>query len=240
MLAAVLPYSLALLLPDEALFEAVAEDGAVEWVGAAAWMLAGLLFFRTLLSERGGEAGRPHRFWSGTLALMCVLAAGEEISWGQRVFGYETPPLVAESNLQREMNFHNLTFLDGRVSVSAEGRVKKEGLAAWLSFARLGMLIWGGFLIALPIAYRLFGAVRTLVDRLRFPVPPLIVPALCIASYATSRLLFDSAASIDGDAAMIRIAADETHETVVAVLFLVAAAAIHRRGRVPDRADRAR
>lgn len=32
----------------------------------------------------------------------------EEISWGQRIFGFETPELLQRYNLQKETNIHNL------------------------------------------------------------------------------------------------------------------------------------
>jgi hypothetical protein len=37
--------------------------------------------------------------------------AGEEISWGQRLFGIATPEAVSEANIQRELTFHNTYLL---------------------------------------------------------------------------------------------------------------------------------
>jgi hypothetical protein len=42
------------------------------------------------------------------VVIVLVLMAGEEISWGQRIFGWATPESWAEMNAQRETNFHNL------------------------------------------------------------------------------------------------------------------------------------
>ena len=44
------------------------------------------------------------------LAVALVFLAGEEISWGQRLFGVATPTVLAEHNIQGELNLHN-TFL---------------------------------------------------------------------------------------------------------------------------------
>ena len=44
--------------------------------------------------------------------------AGEEISWGQRIFGYMTPDWVAERNIQKEFNLHNLGVLFGSLYLS--------------------------------------------------------------------------------------------------------------------------
>ncbi len=37
-----------------------------------------------------------------------ILFACEEISWGQRIFGWETPAYLMEKNIQQESNLHNL------------------------------------------------------------------------------------------------------------------------------------
>ena len=41
------------------------------------------------------------------LILAFFWAGMEEISWGQRIFGWETPEAIAELNMQEETNFHN-------------------------------------------------------------------------------------------------------------------------------------
>ena len=42
----------------------------------------------------------------GGLALASLLAIGEELSWGQRIVGFETPEIAA-ANRQGELTFHN-------------------------------------------------------------------------------------------------------------------------------------
>ena len=231
-LAVLPPFLVAGLSSPGRRFALVAEDGPVEWVGATAWGIAAIAF---LLALRGRRRGAPHPLWLLGLALISLLAAGEEISWGQRVFDYETPSSVAESNLQREMNLHNLRALDGRVT--ADGSVKKEGLAAWLTFNRMGFLLWAGFLVALPLLCGPSGIARPLARRLRLPVAPLGVAGAALLSYAASRLLFEHGSGAAVDGLMLRVAADEIHETVVAVLFAVSALALARRAHVGGRAD---
>jgi len=43
-------------------------------------------------------------------AAACLLFALEEISWGQRIFGWETPAFLRGANYQGETNLHNLVF----------------------------------------------------------------------------------------------------------------------------------
>lgn len=43
-----------------------------------------------------------------SLVIILFLMAGEELSWGQRIFNWKTPDLIATYNIQKETNFHNL------------------------------------------------------------------------------------------------------------------------------------
>lgn len=57
---------------------------------------------------RRGEQALPILY--GGLAAALFFVAGEEISWGQRLFGIATPPSLAAANIQQEITLHN-TFL---------------------------------------------------------------------------------------------------------------------------------
>ena len=48
------------------------------------------------------------RYWLMGWGVLFLLVALEEISWGQRIFGVETPDFFVSHNLQDETNFHNL------------------------------------------------------------------------------------------------------------------------------------
>lgn len=47
--------------------------------------------------------------WVLLWTLACIYCAGEETSWGQWYFGWETPELVNELNDQHETNLHNMS-----------------------------------------------------------------------------------------------------------------------------------
>jgi hypothetical protein len=79
------------------------EDGPVEIASAVACLLLSVVAARRFLrSPRGARAP------SAALAILGVVGAGEEISWGQRIFGIESPPFFASHNVQGETNLHNL------------------------------------------------------------------------------------------------------------------------------------
>ncbi len=97
------------------------EDGLFENATAVFYGLSFLVFLvlsqrRTLFSQenRGLRCSFMMLWAFGTFMLM-----GEEISWGQRIFGFETPEAIERTNLQGEFNLHNLPFfkfvLDGRL-----------------------------------------------------------------------------------------------------------------------------
>lgn len=71
----------------------------------------------------------PHRPFFCCLSLACFYVLGEEISWGQRLIGFDTPLLFREHNLQQETNLHN--FFTGPYSTLLK-RAIETGLAASL------------------------------------------------------------------------------------------------------------
>lgn len=46
-------------------------------------------------------------YWVLLVTLACSYIAGEEISWGQQLVGWETPEWIKEVNDQHETNLHN-------------------------------------------------------------------------------------------------------------------------------------
>ena len=83
------------------------EDGPVEWATVAALVaLAAILFVRI---KKLSEKCPPQLKVAGyALAVLSLLAAGEEISWGQRLFGFQTGESLKKLNYQHETNLHNL------------------------------------------------------------------------------------------------------------------------------------
>ncbi len=95
-----------LLAADERTFqELTREDYWVENLTAVYFVLAGLLLFVTTLAERNSV--RRCVYILGGMAM--VFAAGEEISWGQRIFGFATPDFLMHLNESREFNVHNIS-----------------------------------------------------------------------------------------------------------------------------------
>jgi len=86
-----------------------AEDRAYEWIGFLGFFGAGIFSLMTLV-YRKSMPGKVALFFLG-VGVFYIVCAGEEISWGQRIFNWETPEKFAEANSQGETNLHNLETL---------------------------------------------------------------------------------------------------------------------------------
>lgn len=86
----------------------VREDGPIEWLQFAAFLAASLfLALATFRLARRGDWVAAGLIGLGALGMFGI--AGEEISWGQRLLGLETPEGLAAVNHQNELNVHNIT-----------------------------------------------------------------------------------------------------------------------------------
>jgi len=113
-------------------YQHVQEDQPLEWLTFWAFMLAALFYGRATMLER--RTKRLPWFLVG-LSALCFLVAMEEISWGQRLFGYETPRYFLQNNFQQELNLHNVFATSVRKLIVA--------------------MILGGYGLLLPLLQRL-------------------------------------------------------------------------------------
>ena len=73
-----------------------------------------------------------------TTVLLLGLMIGEELSWGQRIFGWGTPSFLAEINSQSEINLHNINTQLAQNILYFGGWLLLIGFAFWReSLARL-------------------------------------------------------------------------------------------------------
>jgi hypothetical protein len=106
-----------LLLPASTVNDLVKEDGPIEWAGAIGLFAGSAMFFAAFwIARRRGQATGLSRLGIVVLALMSAglfFAGGEEISWGQRLFGFGEPSSFGAVNAQDETNLHNLNVFQG-------------------------------------------------------------------------------------------------------------------------------
>jgi len=117
------------------------EDRYFEYMGAISlFVAAGLsfyIFFRAWKERRSAGIHWIKLAVYLGLALLYFFGAGEEISWGQRIFNIGQPAALAEENSQGELNIHNLPFIESNKLLKADN---------------LFSVFWLGFAVLLPAA----------------------------------------------------------------------------------------
>ncbi len=84
------------------------ENGLVE-LATPLVSLIGFAVGISMLQHLYRIPSQPMRIWTLGLTLACFYLAGEELSWGQQLFQWETPETLAELNDQKETNLHNMS-----------------------------------------------------------------------------------------------------------------------------------
>lgn len=206
-LALVVAY-LALLLPHDDVVELTREDGIFESLGALALFACAAICAVIAWRGRATSGRLPTLVLSG-LVVVFFVGGAEEISWGQRIFGLETPDRLADVNRQEEITLHNI---EGASSLAGP----------------LFNLFWLTFGVLVPMAAALSSRFRALAAR-AVPVLPVAVGALLLANYA---LLKVAGAGLPPDAyhgeISIGHATTEIMEALAAVLLAVGLAVVLR------------
>ncbi|RLA60362.1 MAG: hypothetical protein DRQ88_12905 [Epsilonproteobacteria bacterium] len=134
----------------------VREDGLIEWLTFSALACSALLSFLRIK-----RLASIKNFWfvMGLLffGLVFLFGAGEEISWGQRIFDWSVPEFFAKNNLQGETNIHNLVVGGTKINKLVFGLL-------------LGIAI-GCYFLILPPLYKKIDKIKALVDSVALPIP---------------------------------------------------------------------
>ena len=132
-----------------------AEDGLAEYATAVFLACISLLqFFRLFKFFKTKSV--TWKLGVFFMAIIFLFGAGEEVSWGQRIFDVESSEYFIENNAQGETNLHNLV-VDGK-------KVNK------VIFSQLLTLILVVYLIITPFLYRKFDWVKNLATMFAVPM----------------------------------------------------------------------
>jgi hypothetical protein len=150
------------------------EDGLVEWL-----TVAGLLAGFCLCVHRFIKLFRIKNWWFLTvnlaLGLLLFIAAGEEISWGQRILGIKSSEYFLKHNAQGETNIHNLVVNGVKINK--------------LVFSTILIAVLGIYLVVLPLLYKFNHAVKKYMNNSGVPVPRLYQVISFLLVFAISGLL---------------------------------------------------
>lgn len=181
---------IALTMPEFYTLSVAQEDGVVEWLTVVALVLS----FIVCVGRVKSLASSKNKLFVGVwvfLAMVCFFGAGEEISWGQRIFNVESSEWFKANNAQAETNLHNLVV---------EG--KKVNKIVFSMLLGLGLLT---YLLVFTTVYRLSEKFRGFCDYLGVPIAKVhhvlawfavaIIVEVIIKDVSRSSELFESAAA---------------------------------------------
>lgn len=159
------------IAPDLPLYTFVtAEDSILEWPQFFTLVVAVAVFLALAVDARKLRV-RWLAWGGGAAALLAFFVAGEEISWGQRIFGLATPASLAAINHQDEITLHNI-----------------GAAQAAFGYAELITGLVGCLLPLVVFAWRSKGR-PALLPTLLVPPLALVVPFALPAAYRLSRVL---------------------------------------------------
>ncbi len=132
------------------------EDGLVEYA-TVALLLAGCVLTIVRWLKHRAASGWTFTLISWLIILGFFFVAGEELSWGQRIFDLQTTEYFKKNNAQEELNLHNLTV----------GGVKINKLVFGLILTTVIMI----YIVLVPILYWKVSWIRKKLDDWYIPIP---------------------------------------------------------------------
>lgn len=127
----------------------LAEDGPIEWAtfgGFVVAMILGAWICNVCIKTNK----KPYAWFFGFFTVAMFFCAGEELSWGQRIFNWETPESLRIPGVQDEIVFHNI---GGNLGIFNIGIILVEligGFAYFLKQRLSGKKQWAQLNYLLP------------------------------------------------------------------------------------------
>ena len=150
------------------------EDGVFENLTALYLFVIALVFGVALFYVR--TASLLLKLSYTGLAFLFFLGAGEEISWGERIFHWEDQNFIRGVNVQEEFTLHNLKYFQGEESI-----IPVSASQLFVVFAFI-------FAVLIPLACTISPRISEFVAP-RFPVLPLYPGVLVVLTYIFQKLM---------------------------------------------------
>ncbi len=204
------------------------EDRYFENIGALSLFIASLLCFYVFLQAwrtraQSGISRLKLATYLG-LAVLFFFGAGEEISWGQRIFHLPTPEPLAQTNLQEELNIHNLAIFEASDLLKAD---------------TIFTVFWMIFNVLLPLVAVSWLSLKRRLETWT-PIPHLSLGALFLINYGLAQIAKPLFASLyTFPTVPFAQAVQEVKESNYELLFILVAVYLLREVRKPRSANRA-
>jgi hypothetical protein len=158
----------AALYPEDHYFENV---GAISLFAAAAISL--FVYMRALNTREFTRIHRPKLFVYSALAMLYFFGAGEELSWGQRIFHIQVSPGFAQQNPRQELNIHDLAIVETNPYLNADN---------------IFTVFWVGFTVAIPFVSLVWKRFKRFADTLT-PIVNWGMGVLFLINYLLARVV---------------------------------------------------
>ena len=179
----IVSYGIFFILRADAIIQLTREDGIIETATAIFYLLASVV---ALVHFFGVREGNDFGFFKTKrnafflfLGIIFFLIFGEEISWGQRIFGLTTPGFLEEINVQREIGFHNIWVF--------EGMFRANWLLQYFCFF---------FAVLLPLVDLTIPRVARWMKKINVPIVPILISLVFVGNYILSRIFNAHVSSI--------------------------------------------
>ncbi len=153
------------------------EDGFFEYLTAILFFLSSVFMFFT--------AFRMRNWWFLGLFLLLFVGAGEEISWGQRLLGIDTPEDLKKLNVQGEITLHNLEIFN-RENFDKSVKSGWEKALTINTLYRFFILCFG---VILPVIVMFPSRIRGFVQSLQIPVPRFSIGIFFLVAWMAFRCM---------------------------------------------------
>jgi hypothetical protein len=154
----------------------IVEDGPIEWLTVAGLLIGMFVcFYRSFTNFR--KRNILFHITTIGLGLLLFFVAGEEISWGQRIFNIQSSEYFTQNNLQGETNLHNLEI---------NGVKLNKVVFSVILFSAVAL-----YLIATPLLYRLNNTMRDFINYAGIPVPKVFHIAGFVLFFLLTELITD-------------------------------------------------
>ena len=150
------------------------EDGIVEWLTVGGLLAGSLVCFNRFIA-----LFKKKNWWflvvTFVLGILLFIAAGEEISWGQRILGIKSSEYFLKNNAQGETNIHNLVVNGVKINK--------------LVFSTILIAVLAIYLVIIPILYKTNKSVKNFMDNSGVPIARLYQIISFLTVFGISGLL---------------------------------------------------
>jgi hypothetical protein len=174
-----LSYSIYLFATDQFVINIGLEENLFEALTCLFFFLSSVFFFLSI---------KRSNFFMIALSIILFFGAGEEISWGQRIFNFKTLESIKKENIQGELNIHNLPIFNA--SNDREHHHKK-GLQRLLEMNFMFRVFCVSFGFILPLLTFHVPFFSRFINKIKLPVPPITIGVFFFLTWLFYRIILN-------------------------------------------------